>query len=239
MSEDLRGRHALVTGASKGIGLAIARAFAAAGGTAVLLARDSPRLREAAAALGSAGRPLACDLEDPASVERAIAVLSEWYPEGPDILVQNAGNFLLAPIERTAPSAFERLVRTNLLGPFRLLHALAPRMRLRGSGDIVTIGSVADHRAMPGNTAYAASKFAARAVHLVLREEYRGTGVRVSLVSPGPVATSLWEGVDRSVVTGLVAPENMLTAEDVAEAVLWVVTRPPRVDVDELRLSRS
>jgi ribitol 2-dehydrogenase len=238
MSGVLSGSSALVTGASRGIGLAIARMLVAAGGRVALLARDSQRLAALAAELGDAAHSLPCDLEDPGSVDRALATLAEWYPEGPDILVQNAGTFLLAPIEATTPAAMERLIRTNLLGPFRLLHALAPRMRQRGSGHIVTIGSVADHQAMAGNTAYAASKFAARAVHLVLREEYRGSGVRVSLVSPGPVDTELWDRVDEAVLSRLVDRERMLAPEDVAEAVLWVVTRPKRVDVDEVRLSR-
>ncbi len=101
------------------------------------------------------------------------------------------------------------------------------------------MGSVADRRAFPGNAAYAASKFGLRGLHEVLREELRGTGVRATLVSPGPVDTPLWDPLDPDTREGFTPRAAMLGAADVADAILWAVTRPAAVNVDELRLARA
>jgi NADP-dependent 3-hydroxy acid dehydrogenase YdfG len=111
-------------------------------------------------------------------------------------------------------------------------------MRTRASGHLVTIGSIADRTAFPGNAAYAASKFGLRALHEVLRAELRGSGVRVSLVSPGPVDTPLWDAVEAT-TSGLTPRTEMLSADDVASAVQFVVAAPATLNVDELRLSHS
>jgi len=119
------------------------------------------------------------------------------------------------------------------------VHAMLPGMRARSSGHIVTIGSVADRIALAENAAYSASKFGARALHEVLRTELRGTGVRVTLVSPSSTNTSIWDSIDRA-GTGRFPPrEAMLDAEAVAAAVLYAISQPPAVNVDELRLSRA
>jgi NAD(P)-dependent dehydrogenase (short-subunit alcohol dehydrogenase family) len=157
----------------------------------------------------------------------------------PDALVQAAGVFPLAPFEKTPSPAFDDAMRVNLLGPYRLAQPLAARMRERGSGHIVTIGSVADRTAFAENVAYSASKFGARAVHEVLREELRGSGVRVSLVSPGPVDTTIWDAIDPDNRPGFTPRARMLRPEAVADAVLYVLTRDEATNIDELRLSRS
>ena len=115
----------------------------------------------------------------------------------------------------------------------------AGAMRARGSGHIVTIGSIADRAIFPENAAYAASKFGVRALHEVLRTELRGSGVRTSLVSPGPVDTALWDEIDPDTRPGFTARANMLRSQDVASAVRYVVSAPASVNVDELRLSRA
>ena len=112
-------------------------------------------------------------------------------------------------------------------------------MRARGSGTVVTVGSIADRATFPENGAYAASKHGLRALHEVLRAELRGSGVRAVLVSPGPVDTPLWDAVDPDSREGFTPRAAMLAAEAVADAILYVVTRPAGVNVDELRLSRS
>jgi NADP-dependent 3-hydroxy acid dehydrogenase YdfG len=112
-------------------------------------------------------------------------------------------------------------------------------MRDRGSGHVVTIGSVADHTALPHNAAYAASKFGLRGLHEVLRAELRASGVRATLVSPGPVDTPLWDAIDPDQRPGFTPRAMMLSPDAVAGAVLYAVTQPPEVNVDELRLSRS
>jgi NADP-dependent 3-hydroxy acid dehydrogenase YdfG len=112
-------------------------------------------------------------------------------------------------------------------------------MSERGSGHVVTIGSVADRIAYPENVAYAASKFAARAVHEVMREELRGSRVRVSLVSTGPVDTTIWDAIDPDHRPGFTPRAKMLRPEAVADAVLYVLTRDAQTNIDELRLSRA
>jgi NADP-dependent 3-hydroxy acid dehydrogenase YdfG len=146
---------------------------------------------------------------------------------------------LLAPLEATSPAEFARTVDTNLVAPFTILHAFLPAMRARRSGHIVTIGSIADRRALPENAAYAASKFGLRGLHEVLRAELRGSGVRATLVSPGPVDTPLWDAVDPDRRPGFTPRAMMLSPGAVADAVLYVLAQPANVNVDELRLSRS
>ena len=235
----LAGRSAVVTGASRGIGLATTRLLADAGARIVMLARGEGALRAAAEEIGPAALAVPCDVGDENATERALAAIPAMLGAPPDIVVSNAGLFSLAPLERTTGEEFSRALAVNLVAPFRFARAFLPSMRERGSGDLVTIGSVADRATFPGNAAYAPGKFGARALHQVLREETRGSGVRATLVSPGPVDTPLWDPLDPDSRPDLPPRSAMLSPEDVADAVLWAVTRPPRVDIDELRLSRS
>jgi NADP-dependent 3-hydroxy acid dehydrogenase YdfG len=123
--------------------------------------------------------------------------------------------------------------------PFVLIQAFLPAMRARTRGDIVTVGSIADHEALPGNAAYAAAKFGARGLHEVLRGEVTGTGVRATLVSPGAVDTSLWDAIEPHQRHRFPSNDAMLRAEDVADAILYAVTRPARVAIGEIRLAKS
>lgn len=235
----LEGRSIVVTGASRGIGLATARALANAGARVFCLARGGPRLDSAVASLGYSAVAVQCDLSDGSAIDRAVETILTGAEGAPDGLVQAAGVFPLASFEKTAPSEFDAALRVNLLGPYRLAQPLAARMHHRGSGHIVTIGSVADRTAFAENTAYSASKFGARAVHEVIREELRGSGVRVSLVSPGPVDTTIWDAIDPDHRPGFTPRARMLRPESVADAVLFVLTRDAATNIDELRLSRS
>ncbi len=229
VSAPLSGQTALVTGASRGIGLAIAEALRDAGAHVVRLARSL--------ADGSADRrtDLRCDVTDAVQVERAIGrVLAEHGT--PNVVVSNAGAFVLRPLPETTPEDFARALAVNLTAPFLLMRALLPHMVRRGSGHVVTIGSIADHVAYPGNTAYTAGKFGLRGLHEVLRVELTASGIRTTLVSPGPVDTDMWDAVDPDAKPGFTPRRHMLRAEDVAAAVLYAVTQPPRVDVTEIRL---
>lgn len=236
----LAGRSALVTGASRGIGAATARVLAASGARVALVARNEIALRALANEIGADAVALPCDLTEIEATQRAAADAVAALGDAPDILVSNAGIFELAPLAEMPVNVFERTMQTNLVAPFVLLRAFLPRMRERGSGHVVTIGSIADRMVFPENGAYSAAKYGARAMHDVLRLETRGTGVRATLVSPGPVNTPLWDDVlSQGAGRQLPTREIMLDPDAVADAVLYVTTRDAAVNIDELRLSHA
>lgn len=232
----MEGRHALVTGASRGIGRAIAEVLASAGAQVTLVARGEPALREVATAIGARARYVPCDISVAGDVERLVTTLLA-QTSAPDIVVNNAGLFPLASLDTMEPAEFERTIQLNLVAPFFVLRALLPHMKARASGHVVTIGSVADRTVFAGNGAYAASKYGQRAMQEVLRQELRGTGVRSTLVSPAATDTNIWDAIDPDNRPGFPSRASMLRATDAADAVLWAVTRPPHVNVDEVRIS--
>ena len=235
----LSGRVALVTGASRGIGALVARRLAASGARVALVARDKNALASLAREIGHGAVGLACDVRDTDTLSRALDQLPELVGDVPDIVVNNAGAFAITPAAEMSVDAFSEMLAVNLTAPFAVVRSLLPTMRRRGSGHIVTIGSIADRTIFAGNAAYASSKHGVRALHEVLRAELRGTGVRATLVSPGPVDTRLWDPIDPDGTPGFTPRSEMLSPAHVADAVLYVVTTPAEVNVDELRLSRT
>jgi len=235
----LQGKTAVVTGASRGIGAAIATALSSAGARVALLARSQSAVDALAAKIGNGAEGVVCDVTDPKAVEAAAAVVRQKFGSAPDIIVNNAGMFQIKPIATIEPDEFIGTVQTNLIAAFLLVRQFLSEMYERGSGDIVTIGSSADRNIFPGNGAYAAGKFGGRAFHEVLRAESRGTGVRATLVSPSSVDTTLWQDV--KFIGSEVPPDrsSMIQASSVANAVLFAVTQPGEVTIDELRMSRS
>jgi NADP-dependent 3-hydroxy acid dehydrogenase YdfG len=231
--------RAVVTGASRGIGEEVARALAAAGASVALVARNRDALDRVASSLAGRGTVVPCDLLDTADVDRAIDSVAAALGGPPHILVNNAGVFPFAPLQELTADEFAAAMTVNVVVPFRFVRAFLGEMREAKQGHVVTIGSVADRTAFPENGAYAASKFGARAVHEVLRAETRGTGVRATLVSPGPVDTGMWNMVNPDARGDLPSRSQMLGPGDVAGAVLFAVTQPATVNIDELRLSRA
>jgi NAD(P)-dependent dehydrogenase (short-subunit alcohol dehydrogenase family) len=225
----LDGQVALVTGASRGIGAAVAAALRDAGARVVRVARSL----EAGAHDGFDNLP--CDVSDTAAVARlADNVLADIGT--PDIVVNNAGVFDRVPFEQTSVAELQRFLAINLSGPFAVARGFLPAMHRRGNGLLVNVGSVADHRAFPENSIYSTSKFGLRGLHETLAVEYRGTGVRCTLISPGPTDTPIWDAVDPENRRGTVPRHAMLQAADVADAVLFIATRPARVHIEWLRI---
>jgi NADP-dependent 3-hydroxy acid dehydrogenase YdfG len=233
------GRTALVTGASRGIGLEVARELASHGMRVAMLARSSAALEARAAELGGLALPVTCDVSDAASVRAMAERLTAEFGGPPDVIVNNAGLFKLAPVARTSAEDFRAALEVNLVAPFLIVREFVGAMQARKSGHVVTIGSIADRMTFPENGAYAASKFGLRALHDVLRGELRGSGVRATLVSPGPVDTPLWDEIDPDTRPGFTPRKSMLAASAVAYAVWYALSQPESVNVDELRLSHS
>ncbi len=235
----LRGSTAVVTGASRGIGAGIAAALAGEGVRVALLARNEAKLKELSRTLDGSF-PVKCDITSAAEVEKAVEMIQREFGGSPDILVNNAGIFGVASVEETSTKFFVDTINTNLVGPFLFLRSFAGEMRKRAKGHIVSIGSVADRTIYTGNAAYSAAKFGMRAVHEVLRAELRGTGVRATLISPAATDTDIWESVKLTDPLGRPHEKRpMLDPADVVRAVLFALTQPERVNIDELRLSHT
>ena len=235
--DDLAGRSALVTGATSGIGAACARALASAGAEVFLVARRRDLLSRIAGEI--AGHDLPADLANDGQVENLSAEVAARLGGSPDVLVHAAGVFSLAPLHETGVEDLDRSLTVNLRSAFLLARAFLPGMLRRNRGHIVLVGSVAGRTAFPENSAYSASKFGLRGMHEVLREETRGTGVRTSLVEPGACDTPLWDPIDRDRHPGLPPRDGMLEAGQVAEAILFLVTRPATVQIPLLQIERT
>jgi NADP-dependent 3-hydroxy acid dehydrogenase YdfG len=202
-----------------------------------VLARGAQELRELAAEIG--GWPLSCDVSDPTQVEEAVGNLVELAGAAPEIVVNSAGVFALHPIEGLSSAEVRRHLAVNLEGSISVVRSTLPHLLGRGSGTLVLIGSVAGRRAFPGNAAYSASKFGLRGFHEVLLEELRGTGVRATLLEPAATDTALWDPLDPDANPGLPNRSSMLRPEQVADAVLFVATRPAGVEIPFLPIERG
>ncbi len=229
MDDTLRGKTALVTGASRGIGLAVARELARAGAWVGMVARGGDALARAAEEVG--GHAMPTDVSDPSAVHTMATYVGELLGDAPDLVVNAAGTFALVPLAQTEPAEFDAQVAANLRAPFLLVRAFLPPMLQRGSGHIIQIGSVAGRVAFAGNGAYSASKFGQRGLHEVLLQEVRGTGVRATLVEPAATDTSLWDAIDPDSRADLPDRAAMLRAEDVARVVVFAASQPPHVQL--------
>ena len=222
----LAGKRALITGASRGIGRAIASAYAAAGADLVLAARSQDELDTIAAtvrALGRDCRVLPTDLAEPEEVTALAAAA------GPlDILVNNAGAGVWAPVAELTLADYELMFGVNMRAVFLLTRAVLPGMRARGSGQIITIASTSSRWAYAEGTLYCASKFAVLGFSEALARELRPEGIRVTAILPGQVNTYLGGSGPES------WEEGMLNPEDVAALAVHAASLPPHAIVTEM-----
>ncbi len=223
---DPRGRVALITGASAGIGAATARVLAEAGMRLALCARRRDRLEALAAELGARGAEVSVhpvDVTDEAAVRAMVDEVARRH-RALDVLVNNAARGLAARFEDTTPAEFRTLFELNLLAPIVAIQAALPHMRRQGRGHVINVSSVVGRRNMPGRAAYGATKFALGAVSEALRLELRGTGIVVSLVYPIYTATEFHQVETRRMEMRRTGPTQ--SAETVARAILRCVRRP-------------
>jgi 3-oxoacyl-[acyl-carrier protein] reductase len=223
---------AVITGGGSGIGLAIARIFAASGYSVVITGRDLNRLHVAAEELSktkSNVTPIACDVRDPASVEKLFQEIGKHYSTI-DVLINNAGvAHTLAPVDQLPVETWKEVIDTNLTGTFLVTRAALPLMR--PGGTIVNNLSVAALQPFAGMSAYNASKFGALGFTHALREDLRQRGIRVVALLPGATDTEIWSqfwpGAPR---------EKMISAEAVAQVVLHAVSTPADTAIEEIRI---
>jgi NADP-dependent 3-hydroxy acid dehydrogenase YdfG len=237
----LDGKVAAITGASSGIGEATAKALAEAGAAVALGARRVDRLEALASSIDeSGGHALAIEL-DVAEEASANAFVAEAKSQlgGLDILVNNAGVMLLGPVEGADTSQWRTMVNVNLLGLLYCTHAALPLMREAGRGHIVNISSVAGRSANAGSAVYNLTKFGVGAFSEALRQEVSPAGIRTTVIEPGFVDTELQGHNEHPAVREAIEqmrqslPE-VLKAEDIAGGILYAVTQPQRVDVNEV-----
>jgi serine 3-dehydrogenase len=231
--QNLDGRLALITGASAGIGLALARRLSGEGCRVVLAARRIDKLEAVAAELDRA-EAIALDVRDPEAVRAAL--------EGRafDIAVANAGMARgTDPIQGVRPDDWDEMIDTNIKGVLAVVRAVLPGMIERGSGDFVLLGSVAGRQVYPGGNVYCATKHAVRALYEALRIDAAGKGVRFTTVDPGMVETEFsrvrFRGDDER-ASAVYQGFTPLEPADVADAIAYAVTRPPHVNVGEIVL---
>lgn len=222
----------MVTGAGSGIGAAAARALAGEGFHVYCAARRADRIEAIASEIG--GTAVTCDVTDEASV----AALARAVGPRLDVLVNNAGGALgTDPVIAADAAQWRTMYDVNVVGTMQVTQALAPALVASGAGTIVNIGSVAGHAVYEGGGGYVAAKHGLAAITETLRLELNGQPVRVTEIAPGMVRTEEFSlvryGGDQALADAVYAGvDQPLTAEDIADAVRWVVTRPPHVDVD-------
>lgn len=233
MNNALYGKVAAVTGAASGIGLATAKAMLAAGAQVVLIDRADDRLKELCAELGEKAHPLVLDLMDGAAVSGMLPRILE-QAGGLDILHVNAGSYIGGSVLEGDPDAWDRMLHLNVNAAFRCVHAVLPYMAERKTGDVVLTSSVAGVVPVVWEPVYTASKFAVQAFVHTVRRQVAPHGIRVGAVLPGPVVTALLDDWPKAKMEEALASGSLMQPEEVAEAVLFMLTRPRGVVVRDL-----
>lgn len=231
MSTALRGAVVIVTGASRGLGRAVAAACGREGATSVLVARRAEPLEQAAAELRAAGAvalAVPADISRYAEAERVVAVALEHYGRV-DVLVNNAGVGVVGLVENADPADWERMLDVNFKGTAFCSKAVLPTMLERGRGDIVNIASAGGTHGIANWSGYCASKFAVRGFAQALAQEVAGRGVRVATLCPGGIETPFWDDLNEPYPGGADGRAQIMSADSVADMVLAVLDQPRNV----------
>jgi NADP-dependent 3-hydroxy acid dehydrogenase YdfG len=234
MSNALEGKVALITGAGRGIGRAVALAFAAEGAAVALVARSRADLASVAGEIRerTTARVLAVptDVTQDAAVETLVEHVAGELGRL-DVLVTAAGTAAFAPVAESKPGDWDAMLTLNLRAVMVCCRAVLPTMMRQRAGTILNVASIAAKRALPGSAVYTATKMAVIGFSRVLAEELRAHGVRVGVLVPGAVDTPLWDALGASPPR-----EKMLRPEDVARAAVLMAALPPHASLEELTL---
>ena len=233
MGQDLSGKVAAVTGAASGIGLECAKALLAAGARVVLVDRNEEGLKEICATLGANAIPLVIDLTDPKSVARMMPEILDKAGQL-DIFHANAGSYVGGEVLDGDPDAWDRMLNLNINAAFRSVHAVLPHMVERKTGDIILTSSVAGMVPVVWEPIYTASKHAVQAFVHTLRRQVAKHGLRVGAIAPGPVVTALLSDWPQEKLDEALAAGGLMEPKEVAEAVLFMLTRPRNVTIRDL-----
>ncbi|TIS81806.1 MAG: SDR family oxidoreductase, partial [Mesorhizobium sp.] len=233
MSESLSGKVAAITGAASGIGLECARTMLAAGAKVVLVDRAEDRLQKLVAELGDNAYAVVTDLLDPASVNRMMPEILEKAGQL-DIFHANAGAYVGGEVASGDPDQWDRMLNLNVNAVFRTVHAVLPHMIERKSGDIIVTSSVAGFVPVVWEPIYTASKFAVQAFVHTVRRQVLKHGIRVGAVAPGPVVTALLSDWPKAKMEEALAAGSLMEAKEVADAVLFMLTRPRNITIRDL-----
>ncbi|MBY5402246.1 SDR family oxidoreductase [Rhizobium leguminosarum] len=233
MGQDLSGKVAAVTGAASGIGLECAKALLAAGVRVVLVDRNEEALREICSKLDANAIPLVIDLIDPKSVAGMMPEILEKAGQL-DIFHANAGSYIGGEVLGGDPDAWDRMLNLNINAAFRSVHAVLPHMVERKTGDIILTSSVAGMIPVVWEPIYTASKHAVQAFVHTLRRQVAKHGLRVGAVAPGPVVTALLSDWPQEKLDEALAAGGLMEANEVAEAVLFMLTRSRNITIRDL-----
>lgn len=234
MGESLSGKVALVTGASSGIGRALAKMLVREGATVVLAARSGERLEALAAELGKDRASfIAVDLAKADDTDRMIAETLERHGRI-DILLANAGIYVPGDIIENDPADWDQMISLNVSSVFRSVRAALLGMSERGEGDIIVTSSISGHQALHWEPVYSATKHAVQSFVHGVRRQAAPFGVRVGEISPGVVLNELWGYNDQASIDAKVATKEGIRSQDVADAVHFMLTRPPNVTIRDL-----
>ncbi|ESW63668.1 glucose dehydrogenase [Mesorhizobium sp. LSJC268A00] len=233
MAQDLSGKVAAITGAASGIGLECARALIAAGVRVVLVDRAEDALKSVCTELGPDAIPLVIDLMKPASVATMMPQILD--KAGPlDIFHANAGAYVGGPVLEGDPDVWDRMLNLNINAVFRSIHAVLPHMVERKTGDIIVTSSIAGLVPVVWEPIYTASKHAVQAFVHTVRRQVAPHGLRVGAVQPGPVVTALISDWPKDKLEDELAKGGLIQPVEVAEAVLFMLTRPRNVTIRDL-----
>ena len=233
MSVSLKGKTAAITGAASGIGLAATCALLSAGARVVMIDRNAGALEELKQDLDGETVLQVTDLLDPASCDAMVPEMLDKV-DAVDIMLCNAGSYIGGDLSDTNPAAIDRMLNLNINAVMKNVHAIAPHMTGRGTGDIIVTCSIAGHAPIHVEPVYSASKWAVTCFVQTMRRQLMGNGVRVAQVSPGPAVSALLADWEPDRLQRMKDSGALMEPEEVSDAMIYMLTRPRNVTIRDM-----